>query len=268
MSRNLPAPAALELLDNFKATVQELAARAEKLNEGLLTTQSRERRRYEAALEEQKKQLSTALTEAEATFQSEKVNAQTRYEKRKLRIGKAYQASREQRLKRIDEKLGGCRYELQKKMLQAEKDRDSGLATATASLQEFKQNLAAEQATLAKLEEEAQRAFSGYAKFKQLFFTAYETTQGEASGDEHKLLADLREELSSAGRELARFRGFVLLRLVKFLPVWVVLLLGALLLGIQYFRLQSVSQMEVVAVAAGAILLIAVRFVAQARASA
>ena len=67
------------------------------------------------------------------------------------------------------------RYELQKNMLQAEKDRDAGLATTTAVFQQFKQTLAADQETLSKLEGDAQRVFSGYRKFQRRFLSAYET---------------------------------------------------------------------------------------------
>ena len=53
-------------------------------------------------------------------------------------------------------------------MLQAERDRDAGLANAATAFQEFKANLAAEQAALTQLEAAAMHAFKGYRKFVRL----------------------------------------------------------------------------------------------------
>ena len=86
---------------------------------------------------------------------------QAKYEARKARIGKAYQASKEKGLADIENQTGTRKYELQKRMLQAERDRDAGLAAAATALEEFKANLAAEQAALAPLETAAHKRFQG-----------------------------------------------------------------------------------------------------------
>jgi len=186
----------LELLDNFKATVQSIASQTAKVNDAQAATHARERRRYETAVEEQKKQLTAAIADAEAAFESAKAAGQAKYAKRKAWIGRAYQASKEQGLHKVDGRLGACKYELQKKMLQAEKDRDAGLAATHSKFQQFQKDLTVEQAAMAKLEGEARRAFAAYGAFQRLFFRAYETMQVEASGEEQKILSDLREKLS------------------------------------------------------------------------
>jgi hypothetical protein len=263
VSSHLAADKTLELLEQFKGAVQEIGGRAAKFNEGLVAGQVREKRRYDAALEEERQQLAAALGEAEAVFQATKAAAQTNYEQRKVRIGKAFQSSKEQALKRIDEKVGACRYELQKKMLQAEKDKAGGLAAAAASLQEFKGNLETEQQSLAQLEGVAQRAFGGYKSLQRAFLKTYETVQVEPSGDETSMLSALRERMAKARQDLDRLRGNFLLGLFRFFPAWVVVLLGILVAGAQYLRSQSVSQVQAAAIAGGVALILALRFLAK-----
>jgi len=256
----------LGLVDTLKATVEDIGARAVKLNEDLHGTVAREGRRHEASLEEQTKQLSAAILKAEADFQNAKTAAQVKFEQRKARIGRAYQTSREHALNKIDERLGGRRYELQKVMLQAEKDRDSGLAATTTASRELQAGLATEQQTLANLESAAQLSFKGYRGFRRLFLAAYEKTQVDISGDAHRLLAALREQLAKATREHDKLRRAVFLRLFKFLLIWVILASGLVVLVPLGVRIagQALSYPQAGAAAAGVFLIILIlRFFAQ-----
>ena len=188
MNRELAAGKILAAVESLKATVEDFAVRARKLEEDYRLKSGRERQRSDTALEEQNKRLDAALAEEEAAFQAAKAASGTNYQKRKIRIGKAYQGSKEQALKRVEEQIGARKYELQKKMLQAERDRDSGLATATKNFEEFRSHVAAEQQKLAELEGAAQKAFKGYGGFRRHFFRAYETATVEPSADDNRLL--------------------------------------------------------------------------------
>jgi hypothetical protein len=152
VSSELAAGKTLELLDSLKGTVQDFAARSNKLNEDYHARAARERLRCQAAVQEQARQLEGAIAEAETAFQAEKAGAQAKFEQRKARIGRAYQSSKELALKQIEDRTGGRKYELQKRMLQAERDRDAGLSATTHAFEEFRSNLAAEQQTLGQLE--------------------------------------------------------------------------------------------------------------------
>ena len=59
-------------------------------------------------------------------------------------------------------------------MLQAERDRSAGLAAAATALEEFRANLAAEQAALVPMETAADKAFKGYRKLVRLLSDAYQ----------------------------------------------------------------------------------------------
>ena len=215
MSSKLAAKEALALIDSIKATVEEIGSRAVKLNENLQTTLVRETRRYETTLEEQSKQFSADNLKAQESFQQTKAAAQADFERRKTRIGRAYQSSREQAIKRVDERLGALKYELQKSMLQAEKDRDAGLAAATQAARDFEATLAAEQDNLSALERRAQLAFKGYGGFRRRFLAAYQQPAGATPGDEQQLLAHLRQQTAKAKTDLDKFRGFLVLGLFR-----------------------------------------------------
>ncbi len=152
MSSNLGAGKTLELLDSLKGTVQDFAARADKLNGDYHAKAAKERLRCQAAVEEQARQAAAAVAEAEVAFQSEQAGVELKHDQRKARIGRAYQSSKELALKKIEDRTGGRKYELQKRMLQAERDRDAGLAATTHAFEEYRSNLAAEQQTMTLLE--------------------------------------------------------------------------------------------------------------------
>jgi hypothetical protein len=219
----LAANRTFALIDALKSTVEDVGARANKLQEELATTLSREGRRHESSLEEQARQLSAATLKAEAVHQEAKEAAQARFEGRKKWIGRAYQTSRERALEKIDERVGGRRYELQKAMLQAEKDREGSLASTTAASRELQAALAAEQESLATLERSAQHSFKGYGAFRRLFLAAYEKSQVDTSGDATRLIAELRNHIKQATLEMDKLRGAFLLSLLKYWPVWLVL---------------------------------------------
>jgi hypothetical protein len=227
VSSNLGVGKTLELLERLRGTVREFASRAEKLNAEFHVRTGKEQRLRDAAAEKEAKELTAAIGEAEAVFAAAREAVQAKHEARKARIGKAYQASKEKALVDIETQTGTRKYELQKKMLQAERDRGTSLTNAASALEEFRANAAVEQAALASLEATAQRAFKGYRKFVRLMSDAYQKAAPPASAlDENQLLTELREVLGKTQSDLGRFRKFWLLRVFKYLPVWVLIVLG------------------------------------------
>ena len=133
----------------------------------------REQRLRAAATEKQARELAAAISEAEAAFAAAKETAKAKFEARKAWIGEAYQASKDKGLADIESQTGTRKYELQKTMLQAERDRASGLSAAATALEDFRASLAAEQAALVPLEAAAHTGFKGYRKFARLLSDAY-----------------------------------------------------------------------------------------------
>jgi len=216
----------LERLHRLKGTVRDFAARAEKLNAEFQAQTAREQRLRDTAAQKQAGELAGAISQAEGDLATAREAVDAKHERRKVRIGKGYQASKEKGLADVESQTGTRKYELQKRMLQAERDRDASLTGAANTLAEFKANLAAEQAALTQLEADAHTSFKGYWKLVRSLSAAYQkSAPPEAALDENQLLAELRSLLEKTRADLGRFRRFWLLRIFKYLFAWVPIIL-------------------------------------------
>ncbi len=233
----------LELLENLRGAVRDLTARANKLHDDLRTRIARERARRQAALDDLARQTAEARSQAETEAAAARTAIELNCEHRNIRIGKAYQASKEKGLEKVENQTGSRKYEFQKTMLQAERDRESGLAANLKRFEEYKAALAAQEQTLAGLERAAQGALSGYRTFMRLFARAYEKAQADLSADEDALLEELRRLLAKASGDLGRFRKNLLLRLFRYWPLWLAIALCAIPLVpmLEHFGINSLS---------------------------
>jgi DNA segregation ATPase FtsK/SpoIIIE, S-DNA-T family len=260
VSKGLSTTAALELIEQLRATIEDLTGRAGRLNSELQVRTSRERRACEAAIAEENRRLAGAQAEADVSFQNARASQETRHKDRKTLIGKAYQSSKDRALQRIDDDIGARKYELQKRMLQAERDRDAALAKSAAEAEEFGKILGGEQDTLAQLERAVQKSFGGYRTFRRLFFRAYEQAENPPATAHPELLRHFRGLLEQGRGELGRMRRRLLLRLFRYLPLWLILALlpaaGALVLPRLGFNF--VAREQGLAISAGALVLVVI----------
>ena len=114
----------LELLETLRGAVRDLTARANKLHDDLRARMARERARGQTALDELARQTAEARSQAETDAAAARNALELNYEHRKVRIGKAYQASKEKGLEKVENRTGSRKYEFQRTMLQAERDRE------------------------------------------------------------------------------------------------------------------------------------------------
>jgi hypothetical protein len=257
----------IELLTTLKTTARSLVERADKLDAELRLQIGKERQRRDAVLKDQAEQQARAREAAEAAFHTAKLAAESKFEERKTKLNRGYQAAKEKALQRVEDQTGAVKYELQKRMLQGERDRESSLTKAGAASQQFKAELASEQDSLANLEKAAQTAFRGYRKFLRLFFGAYAKSESITAPDEHTLLADLRQLLGKARQDLERFRGFVGLRLLKPIWLWVLLVLGEVPLILHQFGANEAAYWKAGEAVAGSLVVIFVlRYLLQRKA--
>lgn len=228
MSNILGPRATLALLEKLQRAVADIRSRAAKLSEESRGKLARERLRTQAQVQEQQRAATGQVKEVQERLNQAAEEARQRYEARKARISKAFHSSKEQRLKQIEDQLGGTRYESQKRMLQAERDRESGLAAANKQRQEFQATLEEANQRLGVLEHQAQRALAGYGKLTTGFFEAYKKTSAGADLNAQGLYARLEERLASADSNLKSLRHNILMRVFR--PIWVWLVLAALAL--------------------------------------
>ncbi len=249
--------------------VRDLTARANKLHDDLRTRLTREKARRAAALEDLARHTAEARVQAETESAAARNSTRLNYEHRKVRIGKACQSSKEKGLAKIEDQTGARKYEFQKTMLQAEHDRESGLAANAKRFEEFKAALAAEAQTLSGLEQGAQRGFRGYWGFRRLFAGAYQKVQADLAPHEDALLEQLRQSSAKAAGHLKRFRWRLLLHLFRYWPLWLLAALcpAPLVLLLRHLGLSSIPYPNAAEAGAAAfVVLFALRHLAARRA--
>ncbi len=260
MSSELGVDQTLELLDRLKGALRSFAAREDKASHDFRVKAGREFQQRDEALGQLAEKLEGDLAEAEASFQAATAAAAVRYEERKAWIGRARKTSKELSLERIENKTGGRKYALQKKLIQAEHDRDNGLAAAGATLGQFKDHLAAEHEALVQLEKSARGSFRGYGKFRRLLSHAGDRAASDPQLDENQLLLELKELLGRIRGELTRFRGFPLPMLFRFFPVWLLVLASPTPWLLGHYGIGSLSQTAAIGISAALFVAIGVLY--------
>ena len=228
MSNFLSSGESLRLLEELKNTTRDFAARAAKLAEDFRVRASRQAHQRDAQSASQSQTAAESLAAAESEYAQAKQRLEKIYAQRKVIIGKAYQSSKELGLKRVEDQVGARKYELQKKMLQAERDREASLSKAAQDLQQFKSTLASDLQQLGAAEVEAQKLFRGYGAFRRTFSRAYAVPE-ETSASDHLALSDeMKSSLQKSNQELTRLRGRIFLRLFKYLPLLLLVIAAGL----------------------------------------
>ncbi len=228
MSSDLGLDKTLELLDRLKGTVNDFAAREEKLEHEFRTRTAGDAQRRDEAIENEVNGLAAAINKADVACESGKKEAEAQFEKRKSRIGHARTTSKEQALSRIENHTGALKYELQKKLMQTDRDRESAMANAASALENCKNNLTQEQGNLAVLEKRARTLFVGHGKFNRALSRAANQAEMDPARDENQLLADMRELLEKARRELDGLHNSSLPGIFLRIPIWLVILVCVL----------------------------------------
>jgi hypothetical protein len=225
VSSNPGVEETLELANRLKGTVQEFAAREAQVNQEFRVKIARERLRQEETWAGELRRLEEQRTQTESDFEAAKSAAETLHERRKACITRARTTSKEQTLGKIEGKTGAQKYELQKKLMQAERDRETSLANAAATRDQFTNDLATEHENLVRLEKSARGAFRGYWSFRRALSRAGKRTGTDTMPDGAKLIDDVRGLLKDGGAALEQFRKLPLPRFFSFLPPWLLLAL-------------------------------------------
>jgi len=258
----------LSLVEQIKAAYDSFSEASAQLVVSHKRALLKERQRGETALQEHGKVCAAAATEARNLYERQKTTLQAHYLSRKARISRAFQSSKEQRLKEIEDRSGARKYELQKLLLKAERDRDADLAAATQEFEQYRQELTAQEQRLAALEGSVQASIAGYSVLRTRFLRIYEDSCVRADQDHHVALEEMKRLIGSTQAKADRLRDLVWLRLVRYWWIWGVFLLplGAApaLVSISVLENRGVTWMHTLGgVSAAWIFLLTLRYVAQ-----
>lgn len=249
MSSNGGIDKLFELLERLKGTVRHFAARADKLASEQGGKVAATTKGYEAAHWKLSTHVTAGVASADAAFQNQKDQCQSRFERRQERIRQAHRTSLKQTRESIEQWEGQRKYQLQKSVMEMERRRETDRANAAATFAELKQKLDETRAAFAQLEAEASQDFRGYDAFRRLLSTSRAWPEPIPAPGGQEPLAELLGLHARTRDNLENFQKILLPRLWKYLSIWLLLVL--LVLGhaaavpfLHHFGASSISYRE------------------------
>ena len=212
----------IALLDGLKNTVRDFVAREEKLNSDFRSQSAAELNAFSSRNEAQETAADEHQTSFAAALEAEKTNLQSQFEKRKMRINRAYAAISRRTLTGLSERDAAWKERTHQGVQAAELRRDEELAAATSAHENFQQQVSAAGDTLNQLELSARGAFRGYGKFQRLLAPSRQWPEPDLSPDENALFVELQRLQTKISGDVKRFKKNPLP-----LPLWFIVLLLA-----------------------------------------
>jgi hypothetical protein len=243
-SKLLSAPQTLDSLERLRAAIRDVATRAAEHERDFAARAAKLQAQFDQAAERERAE---ALARVETEKQNEsgkRARIEAHFSTRQARIMKAAYVARERRQAEIESEEGRRTFEIQRDLLQAERQRDTDLQQASATLEEFNTRLMVAADALAQSEARARFTLGGHRSLARLLQHPPES-KPDLSADEHQLIEQFGVRLKQAVGSLSRCRRFVLPIVFRVLPVWVWLILVlatpfAFVPGLRQFDFQAV----------------------------
>ncbi|MEW6302102.1 MAG: FtsK/SpoIIIE domain-containing protein [Verrucomicrobiota bacterium] len=237
---NLPgANDTLALVGELRRVIGEVAGMGSQLEEELRVQLSRERRHLESKITETDARCAASVGEAEFKAQTVREKIRNDYPKRQVRIRKATKTSLERHLHEIDDQEGRKKYDIQRKLLKTDRNRDAERVDAKKASDAFQAALAETYAASGVLRELTHLCFRGYKSLLELVTDIPAPTAVPTAATANELLEQLRETIARTTRDLQAFREKPLPSLFRALPLpWLIIFIAVgvalAFLGVRY----------------------------------
>ena len=232
MSNHLGLNETLALLNRLRSAIQDFAAREEKLAVEFRTRLAAEAKAFDADSQRQESRLAVAIADAEEDFGIEQNRWLAKFEKRKAWIGQAHLVTTRQIREGEGGREGYRKQRIQESLGQVEQSREAGLGKTAAALEDTRTKLAQRLETVVPLENEARKAFRGYGAFRRWLSPFKRWPEPAPMPDEQRSLAQLEQLPSVIRAGLHEFNKFLLPRIFKYFPIWLLTILLLLALGL------------------------------------
>lgn len=235
MSKPWPGPdEILGDLEHLRRLADDLVARENQARTALRQREDAAQRRLEAARTAVRDQLAAAREAVESERRKALAQIEDRARRRTLRIRQAQRAVRKAGLDRIDAEEGRRKFELQREMLGAARERDAGRAAADTAQAEFGARMDAALGRLSGLEIESVRLLGLYGRqFRRRLAQAHEDSLDgsvEDSGEDPATLEPLVETgLEDLRSEVDLLRRGWIHRFARAWPIGLILALTPIL---------------------------------------
>jgi hypothetical protein len=251
VSNPLPGPEhLLQGLERLRRLAEELSTEASLRLDAARQRENQAQLRARATDKAIDGQLETSRAEAAQRRDRSLEFAESRALRRTARIREAQRNARRTGLERLDAEEGKHKFELQRQMLRATRERDAGLAAADAALAAISATLDGAQGDLAALESRAQSLFGVYGRRVLTDLAqAHESARPDLQPAEGALAERLTSTLASLNDGLSAFGRRLLPRLSRAWPLWLALGLSPVLIlpTLHLLRITSPSPTEILA---------------------
>jgi hypothetical protein len=207
-------------LNRLRLAVRGTVERTRETERDFALRSAKLRAQHEQALAAERARHAAELESATTAFTTSRAHIETVFATRKGRINTAQENARKSRQAEIDAEESRNTIELQHAILEADRTRDADTQKNQARHTDLTTLLANERAALDALAARARAVFGT--------LPATNAPVASAAAAEDQLLEQLRTQRDQADQELARTNALVLPMIFRFVPVWVWLLLGAL----------------------------------------
>jgi DNA segregation ATPase FtsK/SpoIIIE, S-DNA-T family len=218
----------LGLLSTLRGAVREFTSREKALRQSCQSRRTAETKAAEFTLNERSAQLADRISAARKSTDSARHQIEERFGARNARINRAFQQSRKRALEKISHVEGRQKYNLQKRSLDAARQSEADIASATARLDDFHSRHAELEERFERLERLARDTFGCAAEFRALLEPDHPWPEAAVAPDEYQLLEQLGQLHDLTASALRRFRQNVLLALFRAFPLWTLIALSVL----------------------------------------
>ncbi len=210
----------LAMLERLRTALRSFAEREAGLRRERANELAYLRRQFEQIQAECEARENAARTAAETEFAARQQAFTAAHDQRANRIQRAYQNTKQHQLERISAEDGRRKFELQRDLLQTERDRDAALKQADADFAALTEALAVEHQHLAGVEQRAQTVLRGYPRFLRLLTEPPTAAAPDPALSPAQLLEGLRNALVETTQALDRFGRLPGPLLFRLLPLW------------------------------------------------
>ncbi len=227
MNRHQAPSQTKTLLESLRATVSGFAEREEELEREHRNRCYVAKRNLEEACAAEESTLETDLTESDLYFAGLRAQSEKRNKERLAAITRAYVSARQNFNVRAEGQRGSKISNIQQQTVAATRDKENALEGAAAAYENFKSEISGDREQFIHLKRHARASFRGYWQFLLNISgkraSRWKLGETGRTGDEEKLVTDLRQQLASVEEDLANFDHHPLPKLFKFIPFVVIL---------------------------------------------
>jgi len=208
-------------LEQLRAAIRDLQARGRQLDADGRKLKAATEARHQSQLKGLEQEAAAAVAAAREEFEGAKARLEERVAARGRWIERAHANARRAMQEGIGHQQGKATYALQKGTLDTERWREGALARNDTALSAYQSSLGENREAVAELDAQGAKLGRGFFGFRKKLSPELALTPEEQALDEQTMLARMVGLRAEAQQGLAGWRGVILAKIFRAVPLWV-----------------------------------------------